>query len=132
MLTEIRDTIIADVISAYPAAFPNYPLVHENGPNNSNNPPPQFVELEVAVYDAQQSSIAASSPGTRYHGAVYVYFHSREGLGTRAGTQVFDWFIGRFAYRYLSPIQFQPPRPGPTLPSPGWYRQALTIPFFTK
>jgi hypothetical protein len=130
MLVNLRDTIVLAVDAPYAAAWSAIPLVWENQPFDWSNLPERYVTIEIVVHDAVQATLSNTAPRTRVHGCVYVYVHSREGLGSRAGLLVLDWFADLLRYRFVDPLQFRVPKQGNTQSTQGWYRQALTLPFF--
>lgn len=125
---EVRDAIVGAVDTPFRAAFPNVPVIYDNGPFNYNNPPDEYVECEVVFYAGQQVGMS-STPQTRLRGYAYISVHRRAGLGVRASLGVLDWFSASLGYANLGRLQMQAPDPDGNATPPGWHVEKLKIGF---
>lgn len=128
-LEDIRKAIVEHVHTSYVAAFPAIPIVHDNQAFDWNDPPAQFVELEVEFQDAAQIGMSAI-PTTRDSGFVYVTAYARAGKGVNASLRLLDWFRDRLGYATPGGVQLgAPAAAGPGKPA-GWHTQGLKVPFY--
>ncbi|MEY2654883.1 MAG: hypothetical protein RLZZ524_1911 [Pseudomonadota bacterium] len=130
MTVAIRDAIVARVDPLFRAAYPDLMLVHDNQPFDRSVLPERWVEFTIEFDEAEQATIAVTSPRTRQRGCVHVDIYSRAGLGSRAGLQIIEWFVMLLAYERVGAAQFKVPQQSPANTAEGWYRQSLALPFF--
>ncbi len=128
MLQAIRDSIVGLVSSAFPAAHPGIEIYYDNQAVDWNNLGDVFVTFEIKFYAGDQIGMAAS-PKTRYAGYVYVCLYTRDGLGSRAGLGVLEWFASTLGYASPGAVRLQAPEPDGTDRSGGWFSQDLKVQF---
>jgi hypothetical protein len=129
MFQAIRDSIVGLVSSAYPAAYPAVPIYYDNQQIDMNNLPEQFVTFEIQFYDGNQIG-ASATPKTRVSGYAYVNLFTRQGLGSRAGLGILDWFSATLGYKSPGTVRLQAPQPDAASQLDGWFSQELKVPFY--
>ncbi len=129
MQLAVRDAIIAQLNANYVAAYPTIPVVFDNGPFDWNDPPDNFVEIDIEFLAGHQIG-AAWVPKTRVNGCVYIAAYSRVGTGTRIALGVIDWFSQALEYKTFSRIHMQAADPQGKTNGKGWYIEQLKVAFY--
>lgn len=129
MFTEIRDAVITSLKTDLDSQYPNLPVAWPNLNFNWNQPPEEFVAVEIEFYSGSQVGISAQ-PKSRVRGTVSLTYYAREGLGTRSSAQFFDWTL-RLAYAKLGPANLQAPMPEGSNPWRGYLITTVGFPFFS-
>lgn len=131
MQAAIRESLVGLVAGDFEAAYPNVPIEYPNKDAvDRNNPPSMCVEYEIKWMDGVQIGMA-SAPKTRLHGFVYVTVWARRGDGTKASSEVIDWFSSRLKYASPTGVCLQAPEPSTPTPPIGWHLEQLKLYFYS-
>ena len=130
MFLDTRDAIVSYIKAQLDVDFPSLAVAWPNLAFDWNNPPPEFIAVEINLYSGSQVNVE-SSPRSRIRGVLEITHYVREGLGTRQAAAFLDWAALALAYRKLGPANLQAPTPDGPDPVRGYSTTTIGFPFYT-
>ena len=129
MIETLRTSLVTFVNPLWVTDYPTVPLVFDNQPFDWNNPPENFVTLELQFHAGLQIGMSAT-PKTRVRGYVYIMARAKEGTGSGKALAELAWFARTLGYQNAGALQFQAPAPVGNKTFKGWFMEEMKIPFY--